>query len=286
VSWMSSTSGANRFRATAWKRNRRASPHKRRCYGQPVPHSSSCREIIARPIEAGKRGTVRMETGSNLTGLSFSGGGIRSAAFCLGASQALESPTREDEPHVFDAFDYFSTVSGGGYISTSIVSGMMQEPLYFPFASKLDSPETPEIQHLRNYSNFLVPNGMIDYLTSVTLLMRGLLVNALIVLPALLLPAMLTVAFNPRSTDLGQPDFVGVPLSGITIKGLEAFTLTINVTIVVLALMFVSAIATSLTFQTSRLMTRERLALMLGAWVAAIASAFLIELQPLIPPSI
>ncbi|CAN7741335.1 patatin-like phospholipase family protein [Rhizobium leguminosarum] len=223
-------------------------------------------------IDADRRGTVRMETGSNLTGLSFSGGGIRSAAFCLGASQALDSPTREGEPHVFDAFDYLSTVSGGGYIGTSIVSGMMQEPYTFPFTSKLDSQETPEIQHLRNYSNFLVPSGTIDYLTNMALLMRGLLVNALIVLPVLLLFAVLTVACNPRSTDLGRPDF----------KGLEAFTWTINITIVVLALMFVSAIATSLTFQTSRLMTRERLAWMLGGLVAAIAGAFLIELQPLI----
>jgi hypothetical protein len=236
---------------------------------------------------AGKPGTVRMETGSNLTGLSFSGGGIRSAAICLGASQALDSLTRDGEPRVFDAFDYFSTVSGGGYIGTSIVSGMMQEPYTFPFASKLDSQETPEIQHLRNYSNFLVPNGTIDYLTSVALLMRGLLVNALIVLPVLLLLAVITVGCNPRSTDLGQPDIVGFPLSGstlplITVKGLEAFTLTINVTIVVLALMFVSAIATSVTFQTSRLMTRERLAWMLGGLVAVIAGAFLIELQPLI----
>ncbi|MDK4740347.1 patatin-like phospholipase family protein [Rhizobium sp. CNPSo 3464] len=237
--------------------------------------------------ETGKRGTVRMETGSNLTGLSFSGGGIRSAAFCLGVSQALDAITHDGEPRVFDAFDYFSTVSGGCYIGTSIVSGMMQEPYTFPFASKLDSQETPEIQHLRNYSNFLVPNGTIDYLTSVALLMRGLLVNALIVLPALLLLAVFTVACNPHSTDLGQPDIFGFPLSGgwlpfITIKGLEAFTLTINVTAVVLFLMFVSAIATSVTFQTSRLMTRERLAWILGWLVVAIAGAFLIELQPLI----
>ncbi|MDL2408668.1 hypothetical protein PY650_24095 [Rhizobium calliandrae] len=233
------------------------------------------------------RGTVRMEAGSNLTGLSFSGGGIRSAAFCLGASQALDSLTGDGEPHVFDALDYLSTVSGGGYIGTSIVSGMMQEPYTFPFASKLDSEETPEIQHLRNYSNFLVPNGTIDYLTSFALLMRGLLVNALIVLPVLLLLAVFTVACNPRSTDLGQPDIIGFPLSSIrlplfTIEGLEAFTLTINVTVVVLALMFASAIATSVTFQTSRLVTRERLAWMLGGLVAVIAGAFLLELQPLI----
>ena len=30
----------------------------------------------------------------------------------------------------------------------------------FPFDSKLDEQETPEIQHLRDFSNFLAPNGM------------------------------------------------------------------------------------------------------------------------------
>ena len=232
-----------------------------------------------------KRGTVRMETGSNLTGLSFSGGGIRSAAFCLGASQALDSLSRDGEPRILDAFDYLSTVSGGGYIGTSIVSGMMQEPYTFPFASKLDSQETPEIQHLRNYSNFLVPNGLIDYLTSAALLMRGLLVNALIVLPFLLFLAVLTVACNPRSIDLGNPDIFGFSLDHlplVTVSGMEAFTLTVNVLIAVSVLMFASAITTSLTFQTSQLAARERLASILGYLVAAIAVALLIELQPLI----
>lgn len=236
-------------------------------------------------VGADKRGTVRMETGSNLTGLSFSGGGIRSAAFCLGASQALDSLSHDGEPRVLDAFDYLSTVSGGGYIGTSIVSGMMQEPYTFPFASKLDAQETLEIQHLRNYSNFLVPNGLIDYLTSAALLMRGLLVNALIVLPGLLFLAVLTVACNPRSIDLGQPDIFGFPLDGlplVTVSGMEAFTLTVNVLIAVSILMFASAITTSLTFQTSQLAARERLARILGWLVAAIALAFLIELQPLI----
>ena len=223
----------------------------------------------------------------DLTGLAFSGGGIRSAAFCLGVSQALDSLASKDEPRVFDAFDYLSTVSGGGYIGTSIVAGMMQSPYDFPFASKLDSEETSETKHLRNYSNFLVPNGVVDYLTSVALLLRGLLVNALIVLPFLLLLAAATVAFNPHSTDLGKPDIFGVPLSRIhlpyvTVKGFEAFTLTINVTFLVLALMFLSAIFTARTFETSRLRSREWLAWGLGVLVAAIAIVFVLDLQPLI----
>ncbi len=47
---------------------------------------------------------------SELAGLAFSGGGIRSATFNLGVLQALA------ELGLLHRFDYLSTVSGGGYI--------------------------------------------------------------------------------------------------------------------------------------------------------------------------
>ena len=47
-----------------------------------------------------------------LTALCFSGGGIRSATFCLGVLQGLARLT------ALDKFDYLSTVSGGGYIGS------------------------------------------------------------------------------------------------------------------------------------------------------------------------
>jgi predicted acylesterase/phospholipase RssA len=50
---------------------------------------------------------------SGLAGLALSGGGIRSASFCLGALQAL------DKAGVLKKIDYLSTVSGGGYIATA-----------------------------------------------------------------------------------------------------------------------------------------------------------------------
>ena len=49
-----------------------------------------------------------------LVGLALSGGGIRSATFCLGVMQALTR--RGWMKHV----DYLSTVSGGGYIGSSL----------------------------------------------------------------------------------------------------------------------------------------------------------------------
>ncbi|MBI5460650.1 MAG: patatin-like phospholipase family protein [Gammaproteobacteria bacterium] len=50
----------------------------------------------------------------NLTGLALSGGGIRSASFSLGVMQALARTGR------LKRFDYLSTVSGGGYIGSSL----------------------------------------------------------------------------------------------------------------------------------------------------------------------
>jgi len=49
-----------------------------------------------------------------LAGIAFSGGGIRSATVNLGIAQALHGAG------IFDHFDYMSTVSGGGYLGSSI----------------------------------------------------------------------------------------------------------------------------------------------------------------------
>jgi hypothetical protein len=54
-------------------------------------------------------------TDENRMGLALSGGGIRSATFALGVLQALAG--RDLLKHV----DYLSTVSGGGYIGTSLL---------------------------------------------------------------------------------------------------------------------------------------------------------------------
>ncbi|HMY98412.1 MAG TPA: patatin-like phospholipase family protein [Burkholderiaceae bacterium] len=47
-------------------------------------------------------------------GLALSGGGIRSASFCLGVLQALAHDGK------LKNIDYLSTVSGGGYIGASL----------------------------------------------------------------------------------------------------------------------------------------------------------------------
>src|SRR5262249_39968774 len=92
---------------------------------------------------------LRPTAGSNLVGLALSGGGIRSASFCLGALQAL------DQAGVLKNVDYLSTVSGGGYIGTSMSAAMTHSKGQFPFTSSLTQDEPYPVQHIRNYSNYL-----------------------------------------------------------------------------------------------------------------------------------
>ena len=95
------------------------------------------------------------------TGICCSGGGIRSAAFNLGALQALQSKRR------LSSADYLAGVSGGSYIAAAfcMVGKSSQErgaddsdPDLLnqrpPFA-----PGSPEEQYLRNRSSYLAPDA-------------------------------------------------------------------------------------------------------------------------------
>ena len=116
--------------------------------------------------------TMRPTASSGLVGLALSGGGIRSASFCLGALQALE------KAGVLKNIDYLSTVSGGGYIGTSLSAAMTHSKGDFPFTSSLTQDEPYPVQHIRNHSNYLFPHGSINIFYNVAIYLRGLLANA------------------------------------------------------------------------------------------------------------
>jgi hypothetical protein len=100
-----------------------------------------------------------------LTGLAFSGGGIRSATFNLGILQALA------KKRLLCKFDYISTVSGGGYIGSWLVAftrrfDFKDKPRKFEEIEKALSEQTYEvgkpseekaIRWLRNYADYLTP---------------------------------------------------------------------------------------------------------------------------------
>src|SRR5262249_4060010 len=137
-------------------------------------------------------------------GLALSGGGIRSAAFCLGALQAL------DTAGTLKQVDYLSTVSGGGYTG-ACWSGFAAcaEKEGLPFPSFLEAEESPALRHIRDHSNYLIPRGAWDVVVSSVIYLRGLAANVLTVLPWLLLAAAVTIFLNPSKGHLGQPLFTG-----------------------------------------------------------------------------
>ncbi|MGD8330079.1 MAG: patatin-like phospholipase family protein, partial [Acidobacteriota bacterium] len=144
--------------------------------------------------EAGtRRGEPSPERG--LVGLAFSGGGIRSATFNLGVLQVFV------RHGLIKWFDYLSTVSGGGYIGSTLSATMAQEPpdSWPPAADFLQHggrQESELLQHLRNASRYLAPGGLLDVIRIPALLLRGIIVNLLVVAPVIgLLAILLGVAW-------------------------------------------------------------------------------------------
>ncbi|MBR0697989.1 patatin-like phospholipase family protein [Bradyrhizobium lablabi] len=134
---------------------------------------------------------------SKLIGLALSGGGIRSAAFCLGAMQALNLHG------LMSKFDYLSSVSGGGYIGISMTAAMSESATdKFPFATKLSEGEEAGVQHIRDHANYLFPQGVLNIFSNVAIYLRGLLANVVLVMPWLLLEAAVTIALYPDQAAL------------------------------------------------------------------------------------
>jgi len=126
---------------------------------------------------------------ANLVGLAFSGGGIRSATFNLGALQALA------ELKLLSRFDYLSTVSGGGYIGGGWPRGPNAgqfrtgaKPAGDNRVHQEDDNEPREIRFLRVFSNYLTPKmGLVsgDTLAAAGIVLRNVLLNQLVLLTVL-----------------------------------------------------------------------------------------------------
>lgn len=71
---------------------------------------------LERTYLRGRRAAAGVAADQPVIGLAFSGGGIRSATFCLGVSQALS------KAGLLKHVDYLSTVSGGGYFGSCLSS--------------------------------------------------------------------------------------------------------------------------------------------------------------------
>ncbi len=157
------------------------------------PHE---KEYIVRWRQAaGARPSDRVE--DTLTGLAISGGGIRSAVFALGVTEALA------RANVMRGFDYLSTVSGGGYLGASLTwhcrqqsgqaaAGMQAADFPYPIdppRQQMNRQSTPKqddrLIYLRQHGKYLTPGNGIDLASGIAVVLRGMALNLLVWLPVM-----------------------------------------------------------------------------------------------------
>lgn len=162
----------------------------------------------------------------NLVGMAMSGGGIRSATFCLGLLQGMH------KKKLLRSFDYLSTVSGGGYLGgwwsawlsrqargkedifppSEMIEPIRSKESYLnieqPSVSTGATPRTQSgarsktkiaessinagkdpIHHLRLFANYLTPRKgflSMDTWRAVTIFTRNIILTWLVMLPVLI----------------------------------------------------------------------------------------------------
>jgi hypothetical protein len=123
--------------------------------------------------EVAKRRTHhRIETtaGLNAVGVGLSGGGIRSATFCLGALQVMA------ERGLLKDVDFLSTVSGGGYVGSFLSSRLGNSEPHTVVAGP-NGPDPEAIRYLRQNAKYLSASDLKQRWSMVVAVLAGMLLN-------------------------------------------------------------------------------------------------------------
>lgn len=142
---------------------------------------------------AGPESPLARASRLRLTALCLSGGGIRSAAFCLGILQALAAK------RLLNEFDYVSSVSGGGYIAGWLQMWYRQRGDAAAAQDELGSSVAEPVRRLRGFANYLTPQTgpfSADTWAGIMLYLRNLLLNWVVFLPLLLLLALVPISYR------------------------------------------------------------------------------------------
>lgn len=186
-------------------------------------------------IEPGRAARLGDDVDAPWAGIGLSGGGIRSACFALGVLQGLA------ERDLLKRFDYISSVSGGGYLATSLQwwwhRGKREDdpavtppefglgPDDFPYgpaAPAIDQPGAPaarvraraNLEFLRAHSSYLTPGRGLNALSMFGVLARTVVISILIWIPLLtlffcLLNGLDDAFVKDRATDYGLASPLG-----------------------------------------------------------------------------
>lgn len=167
------------------------------------------------------RGESGLDQNEALVGLALSGGGIRSASFCLGILQALVNGG------LMKKVDYLSTASGGGYLGSSLTWFLKNklpdgrdagtDPDNFPFgkpgygARNQENNRNSALDYLRQHGQYLTPGKGLDFVAFTAFALRTILVSLLIYF------SLLTIVFM----GLNSFDILFQPVSIPCIKNAE-----------------------------------------------------------------
>jgi hypothetical protein len=140
-------------------------------------HYPSALAATERADIAARRALNGLEPEAPVVGFALSGGGIRSATFCLGLFQALA------KQRLIRRIDFLSTVSGGGYFGSFLGCAFARE------ASSADTVERElannhswSVNWLRENGRFLSPNGAGDNWISAAVGLRNWVALQVVVL--------------------------------------------------------------------------------------------------------
>ncbi|MEQ1520170.1 MAG: hypothetical protein ABL936_02760 [Aestuariivirga sp.] len=242
------------------------------------------------------------------TGIAFPGGGARAATFCLGAMQAFA--LRE----ILPKFDYMSTVSGGGYIGTSLQWFLRKTPddsgreryihgtseKDFPFGTMHPDPaidlgsanqeQQRTMQFLRDNISYLAPGGGITLQSGVLAVIRTVFLNLIVWVPlvSFLFLVMLWLSFilANRLSWLPSP-IPGIPIYTEGYFWLErpalglplVFAFFLWLVWIYLAIMALVAFATSFVAREKRTDGAKRLTYYLGLSALIIPGVWLLFIE-------
>jgi hypothetical protein len=165
-------------------------------------NADEAREIAERRTGA----AIGKTPGTDAVGLALSGGGIRSATFCLGVVQVLA------DRGLMKHFDFLSTVSGGGYTGSFITSRIGGAADFSQITNPF-GPDTDAIRHLRQNAKYLSAVDLKHRWLMVSGTIAGLIINWMTPLFVLALAAWISNQMAdqlPRDTWLSAVEVLTV----------------------------------------------------------------------------
>jgi hypothetical protein len=124
-------------------------------------------EAVAKRRERYGIQTIRNK---NAVGLGLSGGGIRSATFCLGVTQVLA------DRNLLKDVDFLSTVSGGGYVGSFLTMRLGRNQPHSDVANP-HGPDPIPIRYLRQHAKYLSASDLKEQWSMVTASLAGMILN-------------------------------------------------------------------------------------------------------------